>query len=374
MENINNIITEHMNVLDWQSIDRHSQITKVNQLANGIDSILVVIGIGGSYLGAKAVIDALIPAHHNHMVLFIGQSLSALDMEDTLDYLKDMDFYVNVISKSGSTMETMLTFHLIQELMRNKYGDEMHKRIIATTSEQGMLRDMAVENNWAVLDIPELVGGRYSVFTPVGLFPMAVAGIDIKSFVQGARICFEEGIDDIIKYAIHRHNEYVNENKKIEILVTYESRLEMLTEWWKQLYGESEGKDGVGIFPANAIFTRDLHSLGQLIQDGERNIIETILVVKNIDSDLTINNYNGLEGLELDYINKQAYKGAKQAHIMGGVPIYEIEMERLDELSLGKLMYFFMSACVVSARLLKVNPFDQPGVEAYKSNIKKLLK
>lgn len=365
--------TSNINILDWQSINEYSQVNKVNQLANKVNSLLVVIGIGGSYLGAKAVIDALTPIHHNHMVLFIGQSLSALDMEDTLDYLKDMDFYVNVISKSGSTMETMLTFHLIQELMRNKYGDEMHKRIIVTTGKQGELRDMAKEKDWSILDIPELVGGRYSVFTPVGLFPMAVAGIDIKSFIEGAKVCYKEGFDEILKYAIHRYHQYKVKNKKIEILVAYEPRLEMLIEWWKQLYGESEGKDGMGIFPAGAVFTRDLHSLGQLIQEGERNIIETTLVIKNIDSDLTIDNYNGIEGLKLDYINKQAYEGTKQAHIMGGVPTYEIQMQNLDESSLGQIMCFFMSACVMSASMLKVNPFNQPGVEAYKNNIKKLL-
>ena len=369
MENVAEISKQ---TLAWPSILKYSQITEVNNLAKKYSSsLLVVIGIGGSYLGAKAAIDALTPKFAKDKVLFVGQSLSSLDLHETLEFLHNQVFCVNVISKSGSTLETKLTFHFIKELMWEKYGKGMHERIIATTG-QGELYDEAIANKWDILNIPENVGGRYSVFTPAGLFPMAVAGLDIEQFLLGAKIA-PSSIDKIIEYALYRYESY-NSGKKIEILSVFEPRLEMLGKWWEQLFGESEGKEGQGIFPSSAVYTKDLHSLGQLIQEGERNIFETIILVNKVDKDLKINNFEGINlDLSVNQVNQAAYFGVRQAHESGGVPTRSLGLGQLDEANLGELMYFFMVACIVSASLLELNPFGQPGVELYKENIKKQI-
>lgn len=368
MENVTKLSQE---ILSWPKIVKYSQVDKIKSITKKhSNSLLVVIGIGGSYLGAKAAIDALTPKFAKDKVMFVGQSLSSLDLQETLEFLSNEDFFVNVISKSGSTLETQLTFHFIKELMWEKYGEGMHERIIATTGK-GKLRKEALANEWDILDIPENVGGRYSVFTPVGLFPMAVAGLNIDNFLLGTNSS-RVNIDKSVDYALYRYMAY-KKGKKIEVLSVFEPRLEMLGKWWEQLFGESEGKDGSGVFPVCSVYTRDLHSLGQLIQDGERNIFETMLVLKNVDKDLKIQNFEDIssDGLTVNRVNYVAYLGTKEAHEDGGVPTYSLGMNRLNEFTLGELMFFFMSACIVSASLLEVNPFDQPGVELYKQNIQR---
>ena len=359
--------------------------------------ILVVIGIGGSYLGARAVIEALTSTFNNMLtekqrkypqILYVGNNLSPNYINELIEYIGDKDFSVNVISKSGTTTEPAIAFRIFREILENKYGiEEARSRIYVTTDkERGALKTLAYNEGYEQFVIPDNVGGRYSVLTAVGLLPIATAGIDIDKLMQGAQNAQERYNDPNLKYnecyqyAVARNILY-KLYKNTEILVNYEPKMHYFTEWWKQLYGESEGKDQKGIFPAGVDFTTDLHSMGQYIQEGRRNLFETVISIENPASDITINkdedNLDGLNylaGKSLDYVNKKAMEGTIKAHVSGDVPNIVVNIEKLDEENMGELIYFFEKACAMSGMILGVNPFNQPGVEEYKKNMFKLLK
>ena len=374
-----------------------SRIKKAAKKIKKESDILIVIGIGGSYLGARAVIESLTSSFYNMLpakerkypeILYVGNNLSPNYINDLIDYIGNKDFSVNVISKSGTTTEPAIAFRSFREILENKYGiDEARSRIYATTDkEKGALKTLAENEGYEQFVVPDNVGGRYSVLTAVGLLPIATAGIDIDKIMEGAKIAEDRYDDPNIKYnecyqyAVARNILYKS-NKDIEILVNYEPKMHYFTEWWKQLYGESEGKDQKGIFPAGVDFTTDLHSMGQYIQSGRRNLFETVISIKNPNSDIKINadddNLDGLNylaGKNLDYVNKKAMEGTIKAHVSGDVPNIEISMEKLNEQNIGELIYFFEKACAMSGMILGVNPFNQPGVEEYKKNMFKLLK
>lgn len=359
--------------------------------------ILVVIGIGGSYLGARAVIEALTNTFNNMLtdkqrkypqILYVGNNLSPNYINELIEYIGEKDFSVNVISKSGTTTEPAIAFRIFREILENKYGiDEARSRIYVTTDkERGALKILADNEGYEKFVIPDNVGGRYSVLTAVGLLPIATAGIDIDKLMQGAQNAQERYDDpnlkynECYKYAVTRNILY-KLYKNTEILVNYEPKMHYFTEWWKQLFGESEGKDQKGIFPAGVDFTTDLHSMGQYIQEGRRNLFETVISIENPKSDITINkdedNLDGLNylaGKTLDYVNKKAMEGTVKAHVTGDVPNIMLTIEDLDEENIGELIYFFEKACAMSGMILGVNPFNQPGVEEYKKNMFKLLK
>lgn len=354
--------------------------------------ILVVIGIGGSYLGARAVIEALIGSFGNSdvsntQVVYAGNNLSSRYLIDLINYIGDKDFSVNVISKSGTTTEPAIAFRIFKEMLEKKYGvNEAKKRIFVTTDkEKGALKLLANQEGYETFVIPNNIGGRYSVLTAVGLLPIAVAGLNIDKLMEGARTAQERFANpdllsnECYKYAVVRNILY-KEDKNIEILACYEPRLYYFAEWWKQLFGESEGKDLKGIFPASVCLTTDLHSMGQYIQEGRRNLIETVLNIVGSNMDIEVkedkDNLDGLNylvGKSLDYINKKAMEGTIEAHVDGGVPNILINIAELDEEAIGELVYFFELACAVSGSILGVNPFNQPGVEKYKRNMFKLL-
>ena len=372
------------------------RIKAAAQRINSDSEILLVMGIGGSYLGARAVIEALTSSFYNILpetqrkhpqILYVGNSLSSNYINEIIEAIGDKDFSINVISKSGTTTETAIAFRIFREMIEAKYGvEEARSRIYATTDkEKGALKTLANEEGYETFVIPDNVGGRYSVLTAVGLLPIAVAGIDIDKLMEGAVIAQERYNDSDIKYnecyqyAVARNILY-KQQKNIEILANYEPKLHYFTEWWKQLFGESEGKENKGIFPAGVDLTTDLHSMGQYIQQGQRNLVETVLKVETPNSNLTIkpddDNLDGLNflaGKDLDYINKKAMEGTIDAHVSGGVPNIIISIEKLDEENIGELIYFFEKACAMSGSLLGVNPFNQPGVEAYKKNMFHLL-
>ncbi len=355
---------------------------------------VVVAGIGGSYLGAKAVIEALqssfqwLKEKKGPVILFAGNNISEDYLAELLDLLKGKKFGIINISKSGTTTETALTFRLLKTLLEQQVGkDEARKRIVAITdSSKGALRKLSTQEGYKTFVIPDNVGGRFSVLTPVGLLPIAVAGFDIRALVAGAvemenkcanSVKFEENPAAV--YAATRNLLYKN-GKKIEILVNYHPKLHFLAEWWKQLYGESEGKDKKGLFPASVDFTTDLHSMGQWIQDGERIIYETVISVETPAQKLefpsdaeNLDGLNFLAGKRIDEVNKMAELGTQIAHVDGGVPNIHISVPELTEAYIGQLIYFFEKACGISGYLLGVNPFDQPGVEAYKKNMFALL-
>ncbi len=359
--------------------------------------ILVVIGIGGSYLGARAVIESLTSTFYNLLpekqrkfpqILYVGNNLSPNYINELIEYIGDKDFSVNVISKSGTTTEPAIAFRIFREILENKYGiDEARSRIYATTDkEKGALKTLSENEGYEQFVVPDNVGGRYSVLTAVGLLPIAVAGIDIDKLMEGARNAQERFDDPDLKYnecyqyAVIRNILYNKMNKTTEILVNYEPKMHYFTEWWKQLYGESEGKENKGIFPAGVDFTTDLHSMGQYIQEGRRDLFETVINVKTPKNDIVINpdddNLDGLNylaGKTMDYVNKKAMEGTIKAHVDGDVPNVMIEMNKLDEKNLGELIYFFEKACAMSGMILGVNPFNQPGVEKYKKNMFHLL-
>lgn len=364
---------------------------KLKQLAE----VVVVVGIGGSYLGAKAVIDALSNSFEAHspsdkmtQVVYAGQNISEDYLFELQDYLTKKKWAIIVISKSGTTTEPALAFRLLKSDLENKFGkDEAAKRIVAVTDQsRGALRKLANSEGYKTFVIPDNVGGRYSVLTPVGLLPIAVAGFDIEQLVEGAKEMYtdtkpEVAIDENMaaKYAAVRNALY-KADKTTEIMVNYNPKLHFVAEWWKQLYGESEGKENKGIFPASVDFTTDLHSMGQYIQEGLRNIFETVLSIKSTNhkvlvpsDDEDLDSLNYLAGKKVDDVNKMAELGTKLAHIDGGVPNIRIELEKIDEFTLGQLIYFFEKACGISGYMLDVNPFDQPGVEAYKKNMFALL-
>ena len=373
-----------------------AKIKKVAKKVKKDSDIFLVIGIGGSYLGARAVIEALSHTFSNAIpdekskfpkVIFVGNNLNPEYINDIIDFIGDRDLSINVISKSGTTTEPAIAFRIFREFLENKYGiAEARSRIYVTTdANKGALKQLADEEGYEEFVIPDNIGGRYSVLTAVGLLPIAVAGYDIDKLINGALIAHDRYIDgdlkynECYKYAVCRNILY-KLYKNIEILVDYNPKLHYFIEWWKQLYGESEGKELKGIFPAGVEFTTDLHSMGQYIQEGRRNLFETVLNIENPKSDIKIkkdednlDGLNYLEGKTLDYVNKKAMEATIQAHFDGDVPNILLNIEKLDEENLGHLIYFFELACAVSGKILKVNPFDQPGVEAYKKNMFKLL-
>jgi glucose-6-phosphate isomerase len=352
--------------------------------------VTVVVGIGGSYLGARALTEALNDpfALPGHRLLFAGHTLSEDYHAALLKFLDTTAYNIVVISKSGTTTEPAIAFRILRDHMRNKAGESTLKsHIVAITdARRGALHDLAVNEGYETFVIPDDVGGRYSVLTPVGLLPLALAGYDIDAFARGMydmAISVRDGNDTpaniAVTYAAARNALYYS-GYSTEILISYEPSLVFLAEWWKQLYGESEGKESKGIFPASVTFTTDLHSMGQYIQQGERKLFETVVHIKDSHSTLTVpgaeDNSDGIgfiAGKRMTEINHRAEEGTRIAHIDGGVPVILVSMERIDEYNLGQLMYFFELACAISGYVLGVNPFDQPGVESYKKNMFALL-
>ncbi|WDF04312.1 glucose-6-phosphate isomerase [Shouchella hunanensis] len=358
--------------------------------------VLIVAGIGGSYLGARAAIEALNHSFFNVLsneqrnapqVIFVGQNISSTYIRDLFDLLEGKDVSVNVISKSGTTTEPAIAFRIFRDFLEKKYGkEEARTRIYATTDkEKGALKTLANEEGYESFVIPDDVGGRFSVLTAVGLLPIAVSGLDIEQMMKGAQEArnaytsptLEE--NEAYQYAAVRNVLY-NKGKTIELMVNYEPQLHFVSEWWKQLFGESEGKDQKGIYPASVDFSTDLHSMGQYVQDGRRDLFETVLHVEQVDkhieiekADQDLDGLNYLAGETMDFVNKQAFKGTMLAHTDGGVPNLIVSIPKLDEYTFGYLVYFFEKAVAVSGYLMGVNPFDQPGVEAYKKNMFALL-
>lgn len=402
VEEINNELVIKANddeyMVGWLNLPSNykesEEYKKIKRCATKIrkdSDILLVIGIGGSYLGARAVIEALSSSIYEENkkphVIFVGNNLSPNYVNDVINAIQDKDFSINVISKSGTTTEPAIAFRIFREIIENKYGlEEARKRIYVTTDEKkGALRELAKKENYETFIIPDTVGGRFSVLTAVGLLPIAASGINIDKLMDGAIVSEDKYSDRSLKYnecyqyAVVRNLLY-EKDKSIEILATYEPRLHYFVEWWKQLFGESEGKDGKGIFPSGVEFTTDLHSLGQYIQEGRRIMFETVLNIENSDTDITINldednldNLNYLAGKKLSYINKKAMEGTIKAHVDGNVPNIVLNIKTLNVETIGELIYFFEKACAMSAELLEVNPFDQPGVEKYKNNMFELL-
>ncbi len=358
--------------------------------------VVVVAGIGGSYLGARAVIEALsnsfawlVNDKKNPTIVFAGNNISEDYLHELTEYLKDKKFGVINISKSGTTTETALTFRLLKKQCETQRGKEEARDVIVaiTDATKGAARAAATKEGYKTFVIPDNVGGRFSVLTPVGLLPIAIAGYDIKALIQGAAdmekatgidVPFDENPAAI--YAATRNALYTQAGKKIEIMVNYQPKLHFMSEWWKQLYGESEGKDGKGIFPASCDFTTDLHSMGQWIQQGERSIFETVLSIENTrhevlfpEDEENLDGLNFLAGKHVDEVNKMAELGTRLAHVDGGVPNIRLSIPELNEYYIGQVIYFFEIACGISGNLLGVNPFNQPGVEAYKKNMFALL-
>ncbi len=380
--------------LGWLDLPTNmdSQITALNDAASKINAqsdYLLVIGIGGSYLGAKAAIEALSPYFGKKdgvEVLFAGHHISGEYMSDLEAYLSDKRFSINVISKSGTTTEPSIAFRRFRKLLEKQVGKTDAKtRIYATTDEsKGALRTLSDKEGFTSFVIPDDVGGRYSVLSPVGLLPIAAAGIDIKAMLEGAKKANTELGEKTVTNPAYQYvmtrNALYDEGKKIEIFVHYEPKLHFLGEWWKQLFGESEGKQNLGLFPSSAGFTTDLHSLGQYIQDGERHLFETVLNIESPKKDLTIetdaenlDKLNYLTGKNVEEVNKKAMQGTLLAHHDGNAPSIVINIEKMDAEAFGYLVFFYELSCALSGYLLGVNPFDQPGVEAYKSNMFALL-
>lgn len=376
--------------------EEYARIQKTAEKIRANSEVLVVIGIGGSYLGARAVIESLSPSFSQLIsgkkekgvrVFFAGNNISGTYLQDLLEYIKKKDFSINVISKSGTTTEPAIAFRIFRDLLEKKYGKERAKeRIYVTTDkEKGALRKLCQKEGYESFIIPDALGGRYSVLSAVGLLPIAAAGIDTDKLLEGARDGVEEYKDpDLKKNSCYQYAAIRNilnrKGKDIEIFVNYEPSLKYFAEWWKQLFGESEGKDEKGIFPASANFSTDLHSLGQIIQDGKKNKFETVIWVKESNKDVEIINdeenndgLNFLSGKTLNYVNEMAFQGTLLAHVDGGVPNLVLEIPKLDEYYLGKMIYFFEKACGISGYVLGVNPFNQPGVEGYKNNMYALL-
>jgi glucose-6-phosphate isomerase len=387
--------------LGWVNLPtsiKESELADIESVANSLKSkveIVVVVGIGGSYLGAKSVLEALSNSFQalkskqtNPLVVFAGQNISEDYLQELLEVLNEKTYGIVVISKSGTTTEPAVAFRLLKAHLEAKVGKAKSKELIVaiTDAKRGALRTLATQEGYKTFVIPDDVGGRYSVLTPVGLLPIAAAGFNIRQLVAGAvsmekatakNVPFENNPAAI--YAAARNALY-KIGKQTEILASYNPKLVYVSEWWKQLYGESEGKENKGIFPASVTFTADLHSMGQYIQEGLRNIFETVISVNNTDYKVTIPNdpenldtLNFLSGKNFDHVNKMAELGTMLAHVDGNVPNIRIEIPRINEYHLGELLYFFEKACGISGYTLGVNPFDQPGVEAYKKNMFALL-
>jgi len=385
--------------LGWYNLPENYDVEEFQRIKNAAEKIkknsdiLVVIGIGGSYLGARAAIEFVKSPLYNNLskntpdIYFAGNNISTTALTELLSICEGKRVSVNVISKSGTTTEPAIAFRVFKELLTKRYGvDGAKDRIFVTTDKKkGTLKEFSDAAGYETFVVPDDVGGRYSVLTAVGLLPIAVAGIDIDEMMNGAKSAMDDFLtsdaknNEVLKYAIYR-NALSRKGKTTEILVGYEPYMLMLNEWWKQLYGESEGKDNKGIFPASVIFSTDLHSLGQYIQDGQRNLFETVINIKDSGAKFIIPNdeanvdgLNFISGKELDYVNKTAMLATLMAHNDGGVPNILINVENRSAFSFGYLVYFFELACAVSGYMLGVNPFNQPGVEAYKKNMFALL-
>ncbi len=376
--------------------DEFARIQKAADKIKSDSDVLIVIGIGGSYLGARACVDALSHTFYNAIskeqrktpeIYYVGNNISGTYLSDLLDVCEGKDVSVNVISKSGTTTEPAIAFRVFKKFMEDKYGKtEAKNRIFATTDKaKGALLTLAKEEGYETFVIPDDVGGRFSVLTAVGLLPIAAAGIDIAELMRGAADARSEYSNENVEenacyqYAAVR-NALLRKGKTTEVIVNYEPCLQYFGEWWKQLYGESEGKDGKGLYPSSVNFSTDLHSLGQYIQDGQRILFETVINVENPRKNVTLqeeasdlDGLNYLAGKTMDFVNKQAYQGTILAHVDGGVPNVVINLPQIDAYNMGNLIYFFEKACGISGYLLGVNPFNQPGVEEYKKNMFALL-
>ena len=376
--------------------DEFARIKKAAAKIQSDSEVLLVIGIGGSYLGARAAVEFLRHSFYNVVskeirktpeIYFVGNSISSTYIRHLMDVIGDRDFSINMISKSGTTTEPAIAFRVFKEMMEKKYGkEEAAKRIYATTDRvKGSLKHLATEEGYETFVVPDDIGGRFSVFTAVGLLPIAVSGADIDKLMEGARAGRETALNapfeenDSLKYAAIR-NILLRKGKEIEILANYEPSVHYVSEWWKQLYGESEGKDQKGIFPASVDLTTDLHSMGQFIQDGSRNMFETVINIETSREELVLqeepvdlDGLNYLAGKSVDFVNKSAMNGTILAHTDGQVPNLMVKVPEVNEFYLGELFYFFEFACGVSGYLLGLNPFNQPGVESYKKNMFALL-
>lgn len=391
INNMTGLGNDYLGWADWPvnyDKDEFEFIKKTARHIRDNYDVLVVTGIGGSYLGARSAIEAIngLMPQKGTEVIFLGHTFSPTLTKQTLDYLKGKNFAINVISKSGTTTETSIAFRLLKKLLIENIGErKANQAIFATTDPKGgALRKLSTMNNYTTFTLPPNIGGRYSVLTAVGLLPLAVAGINIDELMEGAKKARHESINnldhDLYKYAMIRDYMY-RHNYKSELYVVYEPQFAMFNEWLKQLYGESEGKDKKGLFPTSVTFSTDLHSLGQFIQDGSPILFETILYVNNPLEDVEIpeekedlDELNYLAGKALSHVNKQAFLGTLSAHVNEGkVPNLVFEIEKLDAKTLGYMFYFFMRSCAVSAYLLEINPFNQPGVEVYKKNMFHLL-
>lgn len=396
LKNLKNGTSKGNDFLGWLDLPADitaEDLTDIEKTAAGLrdrTEVVVVIGIGGSYLGARAVIEALSDSFHNYdkagmKVIFAGHNIGEDYYHELMNYLQNKEFGICVISKSGTTTEPAIAFRLLKELLEKKVGrEEAGKRIVAITdASKGALRTLADQEGYKTFVIPDNVGGRFSVLTPVGLLPIAIAGFDVRELVKGAaemrKICMDDDRSIAVEYAVARTALY-RKGYAVELLANFNPKLHYITEWWKQLYGESEGKEQKGIFPAGADFTTDLHSMGQYIQQGVRMLMETVISVEKPDYQVEIpsdkanlDKLNFLAGKRVDEVNKMAELGTQIAHVDGGVPNMKVLMPALNALYIGQLFYFFELACGISGSMLGVNPFDQPGVEAYKNNMFALL-
>ncbi len=397
VDNIHNMIHNKTgkgaDFLGWVELPNTitDQLPRIQQIANKLKQydVLVVIGIGGSYLGTKAGLHFLKTPFKQTKpeILFAGHNMSSTYIVELLNYIKDKNVAVNVISKSGTTTEPAIAFRLIMEELKERYSkEELQSRIVATTDQaRGALYQLSKAEGYDQFVIPDDVGGRYSVLSPVGLLPLAVAGYDINKIIQGAQKAYQDAsVSDLSKnvsyqYAVLRYMLY-QQGKKIEMLASYEPNMQYVNEWWKQLFGESEGKENKGLFISSALFSTDLHSLGQYIQEGERHLFETIIHIDTPTKDIEIQKQdNDLDGLNylagktLSYVNTKAEEGTLLAHQEGQVPNIVLQLENVSEASFGYMMYFFEIACAMSAYLIDINPFDQPGVESYKKHMFQLL-
>ena len=395
---IDNKTGEGSEYLGWVNLPQEinpEEIIKIKSTASkfrGQSELVIVIGIGGSYLGAKAVIDALSPSfgdiskspRKDPMIIYAGNQISGSYANEVKDLIYQYETSVIVISKSGTTTEPAIAFRFIKEAMEQKYGkQQVASRIVAVTDKsKGALKQLATNEGYETFDIPDDIGGRFSVLTAVGLLPIAIAGFNIQLLIDGANEMREiaKTPNNIVEQYAAIRNALYQKGKKIELLASFEPKFQYFNEWWKQLYGESEGKNNKGIYPSSVIYTTDLHSMGQYVQEGERSLFETFIKVKSQRNDMEILNniedldgLNFLAGMKFGEVNAIAEQATILAHVDGGVPIIEISIERLDEINIGALIYFFERACGISGYILGVNPFDQPGVEAYKKNMFALL-
>lgn len=384
---------DYVGWVDWPNTYDKEEFARLKRVAEEIRSksdVLIVCGIGGSYLGARAAIEMIngLYAQKKPEIIFMGNTFSSTYIAQVMDYIKDKEVSVNVISKSGTTTETALAFRLLKQFMEEKYGkEEASKRIVATTDKvKGTLKTIAENEGYETFGIPDDIGGRYSVITPVGLFPIAVAGIDVDAIMNGLSKAYEDLSDaDLDKnpayaYAVARRI-LEHQGKDVEMLISYEPQMNMVAEWWKQLFGESEGKECKGNLPTSANFSTDLHSLGQFVQDGKKILYETLLLVDKPMIDMTfpsdekdIDGMNYLSGKSIDWVNKMACQGTLEAHeVTGQVPNLILTMEDMSAESFGYMCYFFFKACAITCYMLDINPFNQPGVEIYKKNMFRLL-